>query len=470
MEEKEVTVNSEIPDSSQSIPSEPPDIRNWFPSYEYESFVLDTSHGFGDCEETQHNLLLTKTSLHSDDSTKVSDTSCTPTDLSEPPDIRNWFSSYVYDSPNLSQNHNLEGILSDEKATKIDDFAISGRCTEQQGKSEAFKDTKISYEVDICEKPCKIRSTECNSLFVDTKHKDQSPKKIFDSIHSPSQLSEPPAIRNWFPSYKYESPIFIKDDFGELSSDDSECEEVEVVIEESENEEGDGLGVIRKVSYRGGKKILSKNLVEHNCSLGDEKLQVINKDISKENGNLSDQNIPPIKIFDHGIVEDTMQGQGISLANNNEESSLNNDGSLCNQQEALVEKADSYSANMNTCSDRSSRGFSQVRVAQTKKPNNDQENEGKLTSEDGFISTRNRQRTISQNENSLRPWKILSECSIKRNAVSSGEKRKALSERTNLHHSDELAATGKWKCPQKLKPNVGPRLKQLRLDKFVYKL
>ncbi|XP_039056272.1 uncharacterized protein LOC120199157 [Hibiscus syriacus] len=39
--------NSEITGSSCSIPSEPPDIRNWFSSYKYDSFVLDTCENFG---------------------------------------------------------------------------------------------------------------------------------------------------------------------------------------------------------------------------------------------------------------------------------------------------------------------------------------------------------------------------------------------------------------------------------------
>ncbi|GKV26679.1 hypothetical protein SLEP1_g35937 [Rubroshorea leprosula] len=36
-----------ISGDSSSIPSEPPDIRNWFSSYKHESFVLDTYHDFG---------------------------------------------------------------------------------------------------------------------------------------------------------------------------------------------------------------------------------------------------------------------------------------------------------------------------------------------------------------------------------------------------------------------------------------
>ncbi|OMO59611.1 hypothetical protein CCACVL1_24717 [Corchorus capsularis] len=49
--------NSETLDSSCSFPSEPPDIRNWFSSYKYESFALDTCENLGGIvsEETEIN-------------------------------------------------------------------------------------------------------------------------------------------------------------------------------------------------------------------------------------------------------------------------------------------------------------------------------------------------------------------------------------------------------------------------------
>ncbi|RVW50788.1 hypothetical protein CK203_076813 [Vitis vinifera] len=51
-----------------------------------------------------------------------------------------------------------------------------------------------------------------------------------------------------------------------------------------------------------------------------------------------------------------------------------------------------------------------------------------------------------------------------------GVRRKVLSEKTNLPHSDVTEIAGKWKCPQKSKPDLGPPLKQLRLEQWVHRL
>lgn len=50
-----------------------------------------------------------------------------------------------------------------------------------------------------------------------------------------------------------------------------------------------------------------------------------------------------------------------------------------------------------------------------------------------------------------------------------GVKRKALAEVTNVEICSEMEITGKWKCPRKGKPYVGPALKQLRLEQWVHR-
>ncbi|KAJ1383646.1 hypothetical protein SESBI_43184 [Sesbania bispinosa] len=49
-------------------------------------------------------------------------------------------------------------------------------------------------------------------------------------------------------------------------------------------------------------------------------------------------------------------------------------------------------------------------------------------------------------------------------------KRKAVTEATNLQQSNAMEITGKWQCPQKRKPNTGPALKQLRLERWVHRI
>jgi len=59
-------------------------------------------------------------------------------------------------------------------------------------------------------------------------------------------LSEPPDLRNWFSSYEYQSPQLSDiQEFGFLYS-----EKDELIIEESDTEEGISSGIFRKIKSR----------------------------------------------------------------------------------------------------------------------------------------------------------------------------------------------------------------------------
>ena len=105
---------------------------------------------------------------------------------------------------------------------------------------------------------------------------------------------------------------------------------------------------------------------------------------------------------------------------------------------------------------------------------NEKENGGKEVAENGFVSTK-KNRVRAENYFN-KPQEFQLECSRKRGMVLSigeknvGERRKVLSEKTNLQHSDGRERAGKWRCPQKDKPDLGPPLKQLRLQRWVHRL
>lgn len=107
---------------------------------------------------------------------------------------------------------------------------------------------------------------------------------------------------------------------------------------------------------------------------------------------------------------------------------------------------------------------------------NDKENYQKGIAENGFIATRKYGSTRTANADSLKMSPgILLECSRNNRSVSpAGEKdvdrRKALIETTNYQNSDALEVTGKWRCPQKGKPSLGPPLKQLRLERWIHRV
>ena len=52
--------------------------------------------------------------------------------LSEPPDIRNWFRDYVYESPVLDTSDDFRDILSMERESNEDKFAVEDNNREEQ--------------------------------------------------------------------------------------------------------------------------------------------------------------------------------------------------------------------------------------------------------------------------------------------------------------------------------------------------
>lgn len=96
---------------------------------------------------------------------------------------------------------------------------------------------------------------------------------------------------------------------------------------------------------------------------------------------------------------------------------------------------------------------------------------------DGFVTTRKNSYTRANDENSVKKQeKVSLQFSSNTETVplacekKSVTKRKALTEATNLQQSNATEITGKWKCPQKRKPYIGPALKQLRLERWVRRI
>ncbi|XP_009772242.1 probable GPI-anchored adhesin-like protein PGA55 isoform X4 [Nicotiana sylvestris] len=91
--------------------------------------------------------------------------------------------------------------------------------------------------------------------------------------------------------------------------------------------------------------------------------------------------------------------------------------------------------------------------------------------ENGFRSTRKNRNSQLHNGSPLpRPSAVqspfLSGITVASNRHKHVLTRKVLTETTNLHPT-ALETTGKWSCPQRTKPDLGPPLKQLRLEQWV---
>ncbi|KAJ1406264.1 hypothetical protein SESBI_25183 [Sesbania bispinosa] len=112
--------HSQVPSSRSSLscPSEPPNVGNWFSTYEYQSpdpnsnFSLEEGEKEANFERikapdgvvVREKLMQCNETCVKDDNhedlclTKNMDSFSSSPLFSEPPDIRNWFSSYVYES------------------------------------------------------------------------------------------------------------------------------------------------------------------------------------------------------------------------------------------------------------------------------------------------------------------------------------------------------------------------------------
>ncbi|KAJ6704053.1 ATP-DEPENDENT CASEINOLYTIC PROTEASE/CROTONASE FAMILY PROTEIN [Salix viminalis] len=538
-----------IPDSSPPLPSEPPDIRNWFPSYQYESFVLDTYDVFGgsihketdfeclkdgclcieegskgkeiiSCDATRIDNNSSDDNQHEDQSfNKMPDSLCSLSLLSEPPDVRNWFPSYDYESPVLDTAEYFN-----ESAIKESEGEKDGFATEESKKRREEKAGDLSNsgnnEIRANEKPSSYGFIKCKSSYGDVC--DNKPlSKVPDSSQSSSFLSEPPDIRNWFPSYVYESPVpgesigflhgITEREGDDLANQDSKRDEEKDLwklgqnrsSEETEHSNGflklnSSLGnhkqekSLNKVSpsqdtrdvEKEGSSILDNLHREGKLGMEDESFLnhaiAPTEDIEKPSLRLE---VPPFK---QPHMQNPVQEVGFMSVTSTVRSS-DKSATKLNYRKDSAENLDKARTEIDLVSPRGNvkfaRGAGVFSMSQSANGrSNNKENEGKEAQGNGFVTTRKSRITKPNVENSLdrhRQQQILSECSEGRGMTSrDGErdekdaavKRKVLSEVSNLEHPDGIGVTGKWKCPQKSKPNLGPPMKQLRLERWVHRL
>ena len=83
--------------------------------------------------------------------------------LSEPPDIRNWFPSYEYESPVLdTAEYFIESVIKESEGEK-DGFAIE----ESKTRAGDLRNSGNNNEVRANEKPSSNGSIKCKSSFGD---------------------------------------------------------------------------------------------------------------------------------------------------------------------------------------------------------------------------------------------------------------------------------------------------------------
>uniref|UniRef100_A0A5B7BE04 Uncharacterized protein n=1 Tax=Davidia involucrata TaxID=16924 RepID=A0A5B7BE04_DAVIN len=430
----------------------------------------------------------------------------------EPPDIRNWFSSYVYESPELNTGDDFESC-----GFRGSDCEKEGLNVEVSNKEEEdnLGELRRLGERDelVSDEPVALnRLVNGKNSIGDNKYTS----KVLDSSDSLLLSSEPPSIKNWFSSYVYESPALdTSGDFGASDFKESEPVRGGFNVGNSRKEKDEKFRTGKRDELVAGEKIALNGFVKCNGSVDDSKCghQYVYKgnhgaDRNKNSSVLID--LPSRRISEQFLEEKRAQNHDIGSTKDVEKSSFNGEDYTKKlegkfSREASHRSLDINNSSCNNCeksprkllhsrdsTEESSEAKGQMKDAgilplgssleltvlngdlmkkQTSR-SNVKENDGNILAENGFISTRKSRSRVNDENILKRPLESL------RNRVTissasdkdSISRRKVLSESTNFQPSDTLEIAGKWQCPQKSKPNLGPPLKQLRLEQWVHRV
>ncbi|CAH8391424.1 unnamed protein product [Eruca vesicaria subsp. sativa] len=427
--------------------SQPPEIKNWFSSYVYESLALTSSVKNSDSELKSMNKNVTQ----------LSDTNLYDESLpSEPPGIANWFSSYAYESPpTLDTNDALH-------------FSVGGE------DSECVKETQAedegTKEIDVCP-----------SLF---EQQLVSSAKVTDCSQSQHLLSEPPDVGNWFSSYVYESPHLS--DTHELEFYSS-CEQDELIIEESDTEEENTCGIFRKTKSKQD-TIAPGRLKSNDCNenaAADTGKEVSAYSKNQEREKKSPVTLTLLNVSTKEVEQESSFRQEPLFSETKEEANFSGYNSKPQSLAYLQNLRPKHIQETISTSSPRKAAQSEENLESVNQESDDKENVDGKSPETGFVTMKKKKKARfreSRDQSSMtRPNRGgLGECSrskeLKKMATEEEEerkkrkKRRVLCEVSNHQLSGGEEIAGKWSCPQKRKGKSGPPLKQLRLDAWVHKV
>ncbi|ONI12694.1 hypothetical protein PRUPE_4G179300 [Prunus persica] len=500
----------------------PPDLKNWLPRYQYESPALNSESLLDDFgideverEEKEENSVGFRGNGNKDGAfvhekqisngvvesgsssgnehenqylSKIPDSSESTSFTSEPTDIRNWFSSYVYESPSLDTTDDFGDSVGKESKHEKDGFLVGNRNREKEKVLGDFSINRSDSEEVVGETVQSDGLANCSISLRDNEQERQPLSETPGPLESPSLLSEPIDIRNWFSSYVYESPLVETNDcFGDFVCKENRSGKDRFLVENRNRGKEEVLEDFSKKRTDGEEvvELQSEGLAKCVSPGRDNKQETKPGHPSRVDENLPSQNDlylnhMPKSLENHlmGSAQDVeigSQSTKIKPSNIERSSCCNNEKSpqymTHNKDFTLQDNSEAKShAEVDCLLIQGDADLIPVNGASKRKPTHGGVN-GKEISEDGFIRTRKDKLPRKSYENIMEGRQEISKVTAPlaggRDAV---VKRKPLADATNFHHSPAMEITGKWKCPQKSKPNLGPSLKQLRLEKWVRKL
>ncbi|RZC74469.1 hypothetical protein C5167_049948 [Papaver somniferum] len=360
--------------------------------------------------------------------------SCSFSLPSEPIDVGNWFSSYIYESPvietkeesncQICGENESEKVELDSKmiAKKEVDFGELQNPIDKDGSGFGVERELEKQAIDKGKSDFPVPKIDENESFHGNVVEEQghnlvpfiddvdSPQNVDGKFSCSSDLSEPPDIRNWFSSYVYESPILdTGDEVNGAVLGDGQVEKVGLgkVFSREKEDEHQNHSAVGSVFGCGDNEHRNYSAVK--IQERELKAQVLTV---KE------------KFRESNICKENSQ----DLRNNNR----------------FVPK----------------RPLSCI---------NSKEEEIQSVTSNGFVSTKKKHRVskIGGNvlERTTRNNQVLGE-------MQTTVARRPFSERTNIFPNEAAAQeiTCKWKCPQKNKPDLGHPMKQQRLERWIHRV
>ncbi|XP_074264755.1 uncharacterized protein LOC141587206 [Silene latifolia] len=404
------------------------------------------------------------------------DAQSSPLLLSEAPNLRNWFSSYTYQSPVLDSN---------------EEFCISpiGVDEGEYAKKEFYVEDSEDEELENCVNLSKIGKTYQPGVSRMKNGGLSNPQKpivearkveCVPNVEIPvypdslSLQSEPPDVGDWFSSYAYESPELDSADF-DVSVKPNHCFNYSEKVDKENDQHCKEFTTDVKVEVLSSRVLISEPSDMNAMSTGTKNSNLYSaaqKHISEENDFSSENNLCPKTTSGQSPQGSALGGSCI----------ISDESVLC--QRTSVENItpmiqEGLQASVSKVSDNDSGWIQLNHKSQKSYPKKSKQDENQ------YISTENKFTSFAKNtgpqvHGEKSPQKFgpgKRKTDMKITSVSSsmdkspGEvRREVFKEMTNTRYPCAQESAGKWRCPQKNKPNAGPPLKQLRLEKWVHRV
>ncbi|KAK1372321.1 hypothetical protein POM88_028514 [Heracleum sosnowskyi] len=546
------------------IISEPPDLKNWFSSYEYRSPEFDTADGLEGCD-----------SLIVNDSEEEEEVSYVEDSIKEKDEGLGGFAEQEFSDEDLKSSDEVEGNGFSEEGSFVEDSfkekdenlgvfeEVGGLGRDECGEGETcvedsiklegenlgeiggfdsvdfvgcggFKGNGCSEEDTYVEDSIKEKDENFGGFgelgncetFVNAKvgseglvecenaTKNNDMNQVADMSDTLNFSSEPPEIKNWFSSYVYESPALdTSDEFRLPSHEESTTPQPGLHIEMSVKSKEENVmetTITQNSDDLVGKKMASAGFVRTSSSAEDNSHDHWGNQKAIGIRNLSATNNLPLEgISPQFLGSNSASDSGaVSIKDvefsdlkerdfhrkpkrkfpqndlHNPFTALKSLGNGSNSPRKSLNRGDfvqkdsggkAQSDNDMFVSPRSNLDFVASRRSSSRTDMSDDKENGKNDcAESGFISAKKNKGLRENDGNSLiRPpgaSKSLRNGVKVRTVGNNDLNRRALTDRTNTQPSDVLGISGKWRCPQKSKPKLGPPMKQLGLERWVRRL